>query len=126
MKGIDSNVLVRLLVGDDPEQAERARVYVADNAPCWLNRVVLCETVWVLERVYGHSSARIASALRQVLETRQFEIEDVDAVQGAIVAIDEGHDFADLVIATTNKNHGCESTATFDRKASRLDGFESL
>lgn len=126
MKGIDTNVLVRLLVADDVRQAERARAYVAENAPCWLNRVVLCETVWVLERLYGLSRVRIATAFEQLLDTRQFEIEDVDAIQAGIAAIEGGFDFADVVIAVTNQLHGCETTATFDRKASRLQGFESL
>lgn len=126
MMGIDTNVLVRLLVADDPEQAERARVYVTEHAPCWMNRIVLCETVWVLERLYGHSRSRVAAALRQVLETRQFEIEDAEAVRSGIEAIDEGHDFADTVVAFTNRSRGCQVTAAFDRKASRLDGFEVL
>jgi predicted nucleic-acid-binding protein len=126
VKGIDTNVLVRILVADDARQAERARAYVAENAPCWINRVVLCETVWVLERVYGLGRARISTALKQLLDTRQFEVEDVDAVQAGIAAIEEGFDFADAMIAATNKIHGCETTATFDRKASRLDGFEAI
>jgi len=126
MKGIDTNVLVRLLVADDPAQAERARAYVTEHAPCWINRVVLCETVWVLERLYGHSRSRIGGALRQILDTRQFEIEDADAVQVGISAVEEGHDFADVVIAATNQAYGCEATATFDRRASRLEGFEAL
>ena len=126
MTGIDTNVLVRLLVGDDPDQAERARAYVTDNAPCWINRIVLCETVWVLERLYGHSRARIAAALGQILDTRQFEIEDADAVRVAIAAVEDGHDFADVMIAITNRSHGCDGTATFDRKASQREGFEPL
>lgn len=99
---------------------------MAENAPCWINRVVLCETVWVLERFYGLGPARIAAALKQLLGTRQFEVEDIDAVQTAIAALEDGFDFADVVIAATNRAHGCESTATFDRKATRLGGFESI
>lgn len=126
MKGIDSNVLIRLLVGDDPDQAKRARDYIAMNAPCWINRIALCEAVWVLERLYGHSRPKIASALRQVMAARQFVIEDKDAVQTGIDALERGFDFADCVIAATNQRAGCETTATFDRKAARLDGFEAL
>ncbi len=126
MKGLDTNVLVRILVADDPGQAKRAQRYVTENAPCWINRIVMCEAVWVLERLYGLSRTRIAVALGQVLDTRQFEVEDAGAIQSGISALEEGLDFADTVIAMTNRSHGCEATATFDRKASRLDGFESL
>ena len=126
MKGIDTNMLVRLLVADDPDQAERARIYVTEHAPCWINRVVLCETVWALERLYGHSRLRIVGALRQILDTRQFEVEDTDAVQAGIAAVEDGHDFADAVIAFSNLTRGCEATATFDREAARLEGFEAI
>lgn len=126
MIGVDSNVLIRLLVGDHPEQAERALRHIAENEPCWINRIVLCETVWVLDRVYGHSRARIASALRQLMATRQFVIEDKDAVQRSVEALESGFDFADSLIAATNQAHGCDHTVTFDRKAARLEGFESL
>ena len=126
MRGIDTNVLVRLLVGDDADQAERARAYVTEHAPCWINRIVMCETVWVLERFYGLGRTRIALALKQVLDTTQFEVEDIDAIQAGLLALDEGADFADVVIAATNKSRGCDATATFDRKASRLGGFEAI
>ena len=126
MRGIDTNVLVRLLVGDDADQAERARAYVTEHAPCWINRIVMCETVWVLERFYGLGRTRIALAFKQVLDTTQFEVEDIDAIQAGLLALDEGADFADAVIAATNRNRGCDATATFDCKASRLGGFETI
>ena len=126
MKGIDTNVLVRILVGDDVDQAERAQAYVTRNAPCWINRIVLCETVWVLERLYGLGRARIAGALKQVIDARQFDVEDLDAIQAGISALEEGYVFADTVIAVTNRSRGCATTATFDRKAARLDGFEAV
>jgi predicted nucleic-acid-binding protein len=126
VKGIDTNVLVRILLDDDAHQAERARAYVVKNAPCWLNRIVLCETVWVLERFNGFSRTRIALALRQILDTNQFEIEDVGAMQSGVAALEEGFDFADAMIAATNRSNGCDATATFDRKAARLPGFEAV
>ena len=126
MKGIDSNVLARILVCDDRDQAKRAQASVARNAPCWINRVVLCETVWVLQRLYGFDRTQVAAALTRVLATRQFDVEDLDAIQAGIVALEQGFDFADAVIASTNRSHGCASTGTFDRKAARLDGFEAV
>ena len=126
MRGLDSNVLVRLLVADDVQQLQRAQAYVQANAPCWINRVVLCEVVWVLRRRYGQSRQRIAAALQTLTEAVEFEIEDAEAVRQGIEALEAGHDFADAVIASTNRRRGCDTTATFDRKAGRLDGFEAL
>jgi predicted nucleic-acid-binding protein len=126
VKGIDSNVLVRLLTGDDPVQVARARTYVEANAPCWVNRVVTCEAVWVLDRVYRLSPARLALALKQLMQTIEFEFEDFEAIEAGIAALEGGGDFADTVIVVTNVAQGCEATGTFDRKASRLGGFEAL
>jgi predicted nucleic-acid-binding protein len=126
VKGIDTNVLVRLLVGDDPAQVARARAYVEANVPCWVNRVVACEAVWVLGRVYRLQPARLALALKQLIQTAELEFEDSDAIEAGIAALEAGGDFADSVIAATNVARGCEATGTFDRKASRLTQFEAI
>ena len=131
MKGLDTNVLVRLLVADDARQANRAAHYVgrectAEN-PCLLNRVVLCELVWVLERAYGHDRNDIAAALEKVLRTTEFLIEDAESAWAALFAYRaRAADFADAVIARSNRGLGCAATATFDRRAARLDGFEPV
>ena len=77
-------------------------------------------------RLYGLSRTRIAAALRQVIDAGQFDVEDLDAIQAGIAALEEGFDFADTVIAATNRRRGCAATATFDRKAASLDGFEAV
>lgn len=126
MKGIDTNVLVRVLVEDDIEQTEQASAYVARNAPCWVNRIVLCEAVWVLQRLYRFDRPQIAAALKKVLRARHFEIEDPEAVKAGVAALEAGSDFADVVIAATNRARGCITIATFDKKAVRLEGFEAV
>ena len=54
MRAIDTNVLVRLIVRDDSAQVERAEAFVAQGA--WVSQLVLAETVWVLDSVYGLES----------------------------------------------------------------------
>ena len=126
MKGVDTNVLVRLMVSDDRAQTDRARSFVTANAPCWINRVVMCETAWVLESAYSLGRRDIAGAFETLLETADFEIEDADAVRSGVRALQAGGDFADAVIAHTNRGRGCAGTATFDRRAAKTDDFELI
>ena len=51
MRAVDTNVLVRLIVRDDPAQVDRAEAFVARGA--WVSLLVLAETIWVLKSVYG-------------------------------------------------------------------------
>jgi predicted nucleic-acid-binding protein len=128
MKGLDSNVVLRLLVADDPEQAERATAYIAGHctpeSPGWINRVVLCELVWVLDRGYGYDRKQIADAIEGLVSASQIRVEDPNAVWAGLRALRQGQDFADTVIGQTNRDAGCEVTATFDRRAARLPDFE--
>jgi predicted nucleic-acid-binding protein len=131
MKGLDTNVLIHLIVADDPDQAAAAERYIrrecAPDTPCLINRVVLCELVWVLERAYGYARSDIARAMEALLRTAQFRCEDADAAWAALRAYRTGAgDFADAVIGRSNRRQGCEATGTFDRKAARLDGFEAI
>lgn len=68
MKALDTNVLVRLLVADDDDQTERAAACIerrcTAQSPCWLNRIVLRELAWVLDRAYGYSRSRIGPLRR--------------------------------------------------------------
>jgi predicted nucleic-acid-binding protein len=99
MKGLDTNVLVRYLVKDDPEQAEKAIAYiqklVASGENCFINHLVLCELVWVLESAYGYKKKQIADVLQKLLMTKQFEIELKDTARRAINEYSQGN--GDLV-----------------------------
>lgn len=130
MIAIDTNVLVRFLTQDDPEQGAIARRFLAGltvDHPGFVAREVLVELVWVLERAYGCSRAEIASALEGLLAAAELEVEASDDV-GAVLHVyrDQGFGFADLMIAAAGRRVGAESLVTFDRKAARLPGVELL
>ncbi len=128
MIGLDSNVLVRYLVEDEPKQARRAVALIEarclEDDPGFINRIVLCELVWVLESCYAYPRERIAATIENLLRTRELQI---DAGQAAWVALRRYRggavDFADAFIGQLNRAVGCEATATFDRGAARLDDF---
>ncbi len=131
MIGIDTNVLVRYLVQDDAEQAARATAFLSSECtserPGWINRIVLCQLVWVLERSYRSSREEIAGVLEALAQTAELQVENLASVWNALRAYrDHQADFADALLAATNLAHGCETTVTFDKKAARLAGMRSL
>jgi len=131
MIGLDTNILVRYLVGDDPGQSRAATRLIKSRctaeAPGLINRIVLCELVWVLEGAYGYERASIAEVVQNLLQTAELEFDDVELIWQAMRAYrDRGSDFADALIVLGNLDAGCEDTYTFDRRMSRLSGARFL
>lgn len=96
MRAVDTNILVRLFVNDDPKQAAAARQAVAAE-PIFVPKTVILELEWVLRSLYGHSPDAIASAVDELISAPDAEIEDVTAVRRAIVWFRRGVDFADAL-----------------------------
>ncbi len=116
MRAIDTNIIVRYLTGDDPEQAEKVRALIG-HEPVFVPRTVLLEVEWVLRGVYDLSSKQIIPALRALAGLPGVSIEDTALVAKAMNWSDAGMDFADalhLAAAT-----GCESFLTFDKRLAR-------
>lgn len=128
MMGLDTNILVRLLVRDDPSQTEQAQAFLdthcTQDSPAFINSVVLAELVWVLANPYGYSRSAIVQALEQLMAGNDRVFEHHDEVRTAVKAFGSSRiDFVDALIAAINRARGCQATATFDRRASRHDGF---
>lgn len=128
MIGIDTNVIVRLIVADDPRQADAAERFIRNHcsaeAPGRISHTCLVELVWVLEDAYGYDRRAIASAIEGLLSTAQLGVPDAPLVNRALAHYRAGRaDFADCMIGLENAASGCEYTATFDRRASRLAEF---
>ena len=120
MRGLDTNVLVRFLVQDEPLQAQLAELdiskAVARNERILIQPVVLCELVWVLETAYDIRRVEVAETLERILRTAQFEIPRKEAVWGALSDYRSGKaDFADYFIGRANAEDGADETMTFDR-----------
>src|SRR3546814_11875643 len=94
VKGLDTNVLVRFIVQDDPAQARRAGSFIRNactaDSPCRVNRIVLCELVWVLESAYGYPRQTVAEVIDKVLRTGEFSVEDADEARTALRVYREG------------------------------------
>lgn len=131
MMGLDTNVLVRYLVRDDRRQAERASTYIREatskGESFFINCMVLCELVWVLEASYGFSKKEITDVLEKILVTKQFEFEQKDIIRQTVSDYAQGKgDLADYLIGRINHEHGCVRTATFDRALKNVSTFEVL
>lgn len=80
----------------------------------------------MLESAYRYSSVQIADVLQQLMETQGLAIENLENAWQALVQYRKGFDFSDALIALNNQSSGCAVTVTFDKKASRLNGFKEL
>lgn len=131
MKALDTNILVRHLVQDDAAQAAKASRFIstltAEN-PGYINRIVLCELVWVLESAYDYPRKIIAPVLEKLLMTTQFRIEDNESAREALTRYTYHKvDFADAFLGKLNAKAGCSETVTLDKDAARhLDEFTLL
>lgn len=130
MIALDTNVIVRFLVQDEPEQARQASEVIeglTDSDPGLLSREVLIELVWVLERAYRYSRAEISGALNALLSSTEVVVEAAEDVGQAIERYQsEGFGFADLMIAAAARRLGASELVTFDRKAARMPGARLL
>jgi predicted nucleic-acid-binding protein len=129
MIGIDTNILVRYLVNDDPVQSPRAAQIIErrlnEDNPGYISIVTIVETAWVLRRRYRFSSDEVASAIERVLLMEAFLVEHEVEVYSAMFSLRDGRSsFSDALIGKLDAKAGCSVTLTFDRKASRLAGFE--
>jgi predicted nucleic-acid-binding protein len=126
MRAVDTNVLVRLVARDDPKQVSAAEAFVATGA--WVSHLVLAETVWVLDAVYGLAAGALASAIEMLLEHKDLTVQDADA---AAAALDHFRrrptlGFSDCLVLEVARKAGHLPLGTFDRDLGKLDGAERL
>jgi predicted nucleic-acid-binding protein len=120
--GLDTNVLVRYLTQDDPEQSARANqlmeVELSADEPGYVGLVVLAETTWVLRRLYRATTDEIQETVADLLGTSQIVIENRTAVTRALTTSRDGNcAFADALIAASASGAGCTKVVSFDRGA---------
>jgi predicted nucleic-acid-binding protein len=128
MIGIDTNVLVRVLVEDDPRQAKRARAFLQTHCspgqPGHINHIVICELAWTLDRSYGFEHAEIADAIEALMADPALRFQDRGQLASALqVSRDSALGLADALVREINLAAGCSSTVTLDAKAGRAAGF---
>jgi predicted nucleic-acid-binding protein len=96
MKAVDTNIVVRLVTGDDPEQTHAARTLLTAG-PIWIAKTVLLETRWVLHYFYGYEEAAIHDAFTELLGLENVHMEDEACVAAALALTAHGIDLADAM-----------------------------
>jgi len=119
MIAVDTNVLVRYIVEDDPVQSSAAAAMIertlARDETIFVSQIVLCELVWVLSFAYRFKRGGIVGVLQQLRRGAQLVVEGADEVKRAAEAYAAGPgDFADCLIAEQAVAHGCSVVASFD------------
>ena len=112
----DTNVLVRILTEDHPQQTEQAKAALLAAEMVSAPNVALCETAWVLRSGYGLSGPDLARILRSMVANPKIVV-DHAAVRAGLLVLDGGGDFADGVIAHEGRRLGGETFVSFDRRA---------
>ncbi|HEY6516432.1 MAG TPA: type II toxin-antitoxin system VapC family toxin [Steroidobacteraceae bacterium] len=126
MRAVDTNVLVRLVVRDDAQQAQAAEKFIARGA--WVSQLVLAETIWVLDAVYGRTAEQIASAVDMLLNHKELTLQDSDAVTSALEVFRKrpALGFSDCLVVEIARKAGHVPLGTFDRDLAKLEGTERL
>jgi predicted nucleic-acid-binding protein len=125
---LDTNVLVRLLVRDDPQQAAAAERLLGkafeSGEDCFLSDPVLCELEWVLDSCYRAPRTDVLAVLRDLMAQKHFAFEDREVLRCAVDAYQAGRaDFSDYLIGAKAQARGATATYTFERVLRGAEGF---
>jgi predicted nucleic-acid-binding protein len=128
MTGLDTTIIVRYLMQDDPKLSPVAtrilEVDLSADDQGYLSTVVVAELAWVLKRVYRLKAAQIAAVLEQLLRTDALVVEAEGDVFAALTLARKGlGSFPDAFIGLLVARAGCATTLTFNRGAAGLPGF---
>jgi len=125
--GLDTNVLARYVMQDDPRQSPRATRLIESlsaEAPGFVPVVTLVELVWILSGSYGLNRAQVATVLETLLRSRELVIDRVELVAQALSRFGvSGVEFADALIERIATAVGCDVTMTFDAGAEKVAGM---
>ena len=130
MIGLDTNVLLRYLVQDDPAQSPRATAIIehrlTKQGPGFVSLVSILEIVWVLGSLFKRTRREIADHIEMILAADTLEVQNEQEVYQAVVALRNGTGtFEDALIGSIGIWRGCSATLIFDQDAAkRLNGFQ--
>ena len=131
MAGLDTNVILRYLLQDDPKQTALANHIVdqvlSDRNPGLISLVTILEIVWVLRGLLKQTPTEIATHLEHLLAADSLEVQNEQQVFEAAFALKRGTgEFEDALVGALNAWAGCSHTLTFDKRALRMPYFQLL
>lgn len=130
MTGLDTNVLVRYVMQDDPRQSPRATRLIESlsaEEPGFVPVVALMELVWVLSGSYGLNRTQLSTVLSTLLRSKELVLDRADLVTQALKRYSaDGADFADALIERMAAAAGCSVTVSFDAGAVKSAGMRLM
>ena len=126
MRAVDTNVIVRLLTGDDSKQVAAAEQFVARGA--WVSLLAVAETTWVLRSVYKVSPAEIVRIVEMLLDHKDLTVQDSDVVAEALTTFRKrpALSFTDCLLLELARKAGQLPLGTFDRTLGKVPGAVRL
>ena len=122
MRAVDTNVLVRLIARDDPQQVAVAARWTEGGV--WVSTLALAEAIWVLSTVYERGPVAIATAVEALLNHRDLILQDPEVVAAALERFRQRQhvSFSDCLLLELARHAGHLPLGTFDRNLGKLDG----
>jgi predicted nucleic-acid-binding protein len=126
MRAADTNVLLRIIVRDDPRQIEAAESFIEHGA--WVSLLALAETVWNLDSNYGQGVDAIIRAVNMLLSHERLVLQDADVVEAALDLFRSRPSlgFSDCLMLEMARKAGHLPLGTFDRRLARVPGAVRL
>ena len=131
MKALDTNILIRFLVQDDVNQANKViQLFTQaeqNKESLFVPLLVVLEVIWVLQSAYGVSRPDIVLAISNLLQMQVFEFENQSTLREFVISANKyPYDLSDILISHSALSASCETTLTFDKKASRFKLFTKI
>ena len=113
MIAVDTNILVRIVTNDQPEQAQRAARLLLNQA-VFISKTVILELEWVLRHSYKLDRKVIFATLQNILATHNFTVEQRSTIEQALLWYEQGMDFADALHLACSLH--ADKFVSFDKK----------
>jgi len=130
MIALDTNILVRFIVQDDPiqcRQSDELMATLSPSEPGWISIAVIMELVWVLTRIYKLDQPQMVQILARLLDRNEFDFQHHATLRKALeIYRTQNMDFDDCLIAESGRAAGCIKTLTFDKKAASRAGMQLI
>ena len=126
MRAVDTNVLIRLITGDNATQTAVAERFIEQGA--WVSVLAVAEAAWVLDKWYQQSDAEIAAAMEMLLAHKDLVLQDSDVIAAALELYKSrpALGFSDCLMLHVARKAGHMSLGTFDRALGRVEGTKKL
>ena len=126
MRGVDTNVLVRLITREDSRQTVAAESFIERSA--WVSVLALAETTWVLSSVYELGPDELATAIEMLLNHRNLVLQEEEAVARslALFRARPALGFSDCLMVELARKAGHLPLGTFDRDLSKVEGAQKI